>query len=242
MSAIMKLTIIQTGDVPEPLRGAFGPYPPMFRRMFERVGAHYGYDVVPVFAGAPFPDPTTLDAILLPGSAAGVYDDHLTWMAPLRQFIRAAYAAKTPMVGVCFGHQIMADALGGEVRKSDKGWGLGRHTYAVRAPPPFMAGAGATLSLACSHQDQVIVPPPDAEVVLASDFTPNAGLFYRNGAALSVQPHPEFEDGYTRALAELRRGKAPDDVIDKALTSLDRPSDSAALARHIAAFLDREAA
>jgi GMP synthase-like glutamine amidotransferase len=238
----MKLTIIQTGDVPESLRGEFGPYPPMFTRMFERVGAHYDYDVIRVFEGAPFPDPATLDAILLPGSAAGVYDDHFTWMAPLRQFIRAAYAAGTPMVGVCFGHQIMADALGGDVRKSDKGWGLGRHTYKVHGRPPFMAGAAQTLAVACSHQDQVIVPPPEAEVILGSEFTPNAGLFYRNGAALSVQPHPEFDDAYTKALAELRRGKAPEAVIETALTSLDRPSDSAALARHIAAFLDRRAA
>lgn len=238
----MKLTLIQTGDVPASLRGEFGPYPPMFTRMFERIGVRYDYEVVRVFDGEPFPDPATLEAILLPGSAAGVYDDHLTWMAPLRQFIRAAYAARTPMIGVCFGHQIMADALGGDVRKSEKGWGLGRHTYAVRGRPPFMAGAGESLGVACSHQDQVIVPPPDAEVVLASDFTPNAGLSYRSGAALSVQPHPEFDDGYTRALAELRRGKAPEAVVDKALASLARPSDSATLARCIAAFLDRQPA
>ena len=99
----------------------------------------------------------------------------------------------------------------------------------------------ATLSVACSHQDQVIVAPPEAEIILASDFTPNAGLFYRNGAALSVQPHPEFEDGYTKALAELRRGKAPDAVVETALTSLARNSDSAVLAGCVAAFLERRA-
>jgi GMP synthase-like glutamine amidotransferase len=238
----MKLTIIQTGDVPDSLRAEFGPYPPMFMRMFAAVGARYDYEVVRVFDGEPFPDPTALEAVLLPGSAAGVYDAHFAWMAPLRQFIRGAYAARTPMVGVCFGHQIMADALGGDVRKSDKGWGLGRHTYAVRGRPPFMAAAAETLSVACSHQDQVIMAPPEAEIILASDFTPNAGLFYRNGAALSVQPHPEFEDGYTKALAELRRGKAPNAVVETALTSLARTSDSAALAGYIAAFLDRRAA
>jgi GMP synthase-like glutamine amidotransferase len=157
-------------------------------------------------------------------------------MAPLRAFIRAAYAAKIPMVGICFGHQIMADALGGDVRKSEKGWGLGRHTYGVAAPAPFGLDATA-LAVACSHQDQVIVAPPEAEVILASDFTPNAGLRYRNGRALSFQPHPEFEDAYTLALAEMRRGRAPDDVVDTAVASLDTPSDSPALARAIATFL-----
>src|SRR6185437_2934154 len=103
-SRTMKLTIIQTGEVPEPLRAEFGSYSPMFVKMFESAGASYDYE-----------------AILLPGSAAGVYDDH-AWLTPLRHFIRGAYAARTPMVGVCFGHQIMADALGGDVRKSEQGW------------------------------------------------------------------------------------------------------------------------
>ena len=124
------------------------------------------------------------------------------------------------MLGICFGHQIMADALGGDVRKSEKGWGLGRHVYGVTKRPAFLGGDLPELAIACSHQDQVIVPPAEAEVFLASDFTPNAGLVYRNGAAISLQPHPEFEDDYTLALAELRRGKAPDEVIETALASM----------------------
>lgn len=232
----MKLTVIQPGDVPPALRDDFGAYAPMFERMFESVGVRYDYEVVRIDQGAPFPNLEGLEAILLPGSAAGVYDNHLPWMAPLREFIRRAYAAKTPMVGICFGHQIMADALGGDVRKSEKGWGLGRHTYAVKASDALAADL-AVYSVACSHQDQVIAPPAEAEVILASEFTPNAGLRYRNGAALSFQPHPEFDDRYTRALAELRRGKAPDVVVDTAVASLATPSDSPRLAEHIAAFL-----
>jgi GMP synthase-like glutamine amidotransferase len=83
----------------------------------------------------------------------------------------------------------------------------------------------------------VIVPPVEAETFLASDFTPHAGLAYRNGAAISLQPHPEFDDSYTKALAELRRGKAPDTVIDAALASVARPSDSREVATYLGAFL-----
>lgn len=233
----MKLTIIQTGDVPEPLQAQFGPYALMFEKMFADAGAQFDYDVVPIHGGEPFPDPEGLEAILLPGSAAGVYDNHLAWMAPLRDFIRGAYAAKTPMVGICFGHQIMADALGGDVRKSEKGWGLGRHSYSVKNH--LFNGTRDVLAVACSHQDQVIVAPAEAEVILASDFTPNAGLLYRNGAALSFQPHPEFEDPYTLALAEMRRGKAPDAIVDQAGASLQRPSHSGLVAAAIAEFLTR---
>lgn len=232
----MKLTIIQTSDVPEPLGPRFGPYAAMFEKMFAAAGVSFDYDVVEIAKGTPFPDPTGLEAILLPGSPAGVYDNHLAWMAPMRAFIRSAYAAGTPMAGICFGHQIMADALGGDVRKSEKGWGLGRHNYTVTGRPPFLSGNAPTLAVACSHQDQVIVAPAEAEIILASAFTPNAGLFYRNGAALSFQPHPEFEDPYTRALAEMRRGRAPDSVVDQALASLATPSQSLEVARAIGGF------
>lgn len=231
----MKLTIIQTGDVPAPLRNRFGPYRRMFETMFDGTGQGFSYEMVAVSDGAPCPDPSGLEGIVITGSAAGVYDD-LPWLDPLRAFIRGAYGKRTPMLGVCFGHQIMADALGGDVRKSDKGWGLGRHSYAVTTRPGFMRAAPDALAVACSHQDQVIVPPAEAEVILASDFTPNAGLSYRNGAALSFQPHPEFADDYTIALAEMRRGKAPDNVVEAALASVAKPSDSGEVAGYIGQF------
>ena len=233
----MKLTLIQPTDVPEPLRQRFGPYDAMFKRMFEREG--FAFETVRLADGAPLPDPTALDAVLITGSSAGVYDNHLSWMEPLRQFIRAAYAAKTPMVGICFGHQIMADALGGDVRKSEKGWGLGRHVYVVTQRPPSIGGDLPEFAISCSHQDQVIVPPDEAEIFMASDFTPNAGLVYRNGAAISLQPHPEFSDDYTVALAEMRRGRAPDALIDTAVASVSRRSDSAEMAGYLGAFLRR---
>lgn len=231
----MKLTIIQTGDVPLPLRDRFGPYRHMFQTMFDATGHGFSYETVAVSDGEPCPDLSQVEGIVITGSPAGVYEDH-AWLDPLRAFIRSAYARNTPMLGVCFGHQIMADALGGDVRKSEKGWGLGRHTYGVRSRPAFMRAAPAALAVACSHQDQVITPPKEAEVILGSDFTPNAGLAYRNGAALSFQPHPEFADDYTLALAELRRGKAPDNVVDTAVASVATPSNSSDVAGYIGQF------
>jgi len=234
----MKLTIIQAGEVPPALRADFGSYPPMYMRMFDEAGFGFEYETAPIFDGAEFPDPSKLEAVVITGSSAGVYEDH-DWLPPLRAFIRGAYAANTPMLGICFGHQVMADALGGDVRRSEKGWGLGRHTYGVTARPGFLATELPELSIACSHQDQVIVPPADAEVFLASAFTPNAGLAYRNGKALSLQPHPEFNDDYVLALAELRRGRAPDAVVDKAIASISTPSHSKDVAVWLGNFLSR---
>jgi GMP synthase-like glutamine amidotransferase len=232
----MKLTIVQTGAVPAPLQPHFVEYPRMFERMFDQTGMAFSYEVVDAVSVQALPDPGGLEGIVITGSPAGVYEDH-AWLPPLRAFIRAAYAARTPMLGICFGHQIMADALGGDVRKSEKGWGLGRHQYSVRQRPGFMADAPETLIVACSHQDQVLVPPADAEVILGSDFAPNAGLLYRSGRALSFQPHPEFEDDYAQALVQLRRGKADDAVVDAAMASFDLPSDSDRLGSYIARFM-----
>ena len=231
----MLITIVQTGDVPAPLRSEFGPYAKMFERMFDSTGFDFNYEIVTVDDHSLLPDPSRLEAIVITGSPAGVYEDH-AWLPPLRDFIRGAYAAKTPMLGICFGHQIMADALGGDVQKSPKGWGLGRHTYRVLGRPDFMDNAPETVSVACSHQDQVLVPPADAEVILASDFTPNAGLFYKSGKALSFQPHPEFLDDYALALVNLRRGNAPDAVVDGGISSFAQSSDSARISDYIAKF------
>lgn len=232
----MKLTILKTGEVPVSLAGRFPAYPDMVRAMFERDGARFDFEVIDVVGGAPLPDLQTLDAVLITGSSAGVYEDH-PWLDPLRDFIRKAHASRTKLVGICFGHQIIADALGGEVRKSEKGWGLGRHTYAIGSRPRFFDLPRASVSIACSHQDQVIVAPKGADVVLSSAFTPNAGLHYTNGTTLTFQPHPEFGDPYVTALVELRRGLAPDGVVDAALASMAKPSDSPLLARAISRFL-----
>lgn len=234
----MKLSLIQPTDVPGPLRDRFGAYHLMFERLL--AGQGFTFETIKLSEGESLPDPRSLDATLIMGSAAGVYDTHYEWMEPLRQFIRGAYASNIPMVGICFGHQIMADALGGDVRKSDRGWGLGRHVYEVTSRSGVIAGNLPAFAIACSHQDQVLMPPVEAETFLRSDFTPHAGLVYRNGAALSLQPHPEFEDDYTIALAELRRGKAPDDIVDTALASLSRASDSREMAGYLAAFLRRD--
>src|SRR5690606_6425235 len=125
-------------------------YPAMFQRMFDEAGHSFAYETVRAHDGAPLPDPAALEGIVITGSPAGVYDD-LPWLAPLRAFVRDAYAARTPMLGVCFGHQIMADALGGEVRKSEKGWGIGRHVYAVGDNRPAAIGRDrSAFAIACS--------------------------------------------------------------------------------------------
>jgi GMP synthase-like glutamine amidotransferase len=235
-----RITIIETGIVSPKNRERHGSYPQMFERMIGNAGAAVTFDTVSIPAGAPLPDIKGLEAILITGSSAGVYDD-LDWIAPLKAFVREAHQGKVPMVGVCFGHQLIAQALGGTARKSEKGFGLGRHVYDI-APDNGVID-GTRIALACSHQDQVITPPAGASTILSSAFTPHAGLLYAGGTTFSVQAHPEFTVGFALACCEMVRSKgdAPESVVAPAEASLAEPLESARLGSAITRFLTRSA-
>jgi GMP synthase-like glutamine amidotransferase len=230
-----KITIVEAGLVPPEQRAQHGSFPQMFERLIGAADASASAATVRLADGEALPDPTTLEAILITGSAAGVYDG-FDWIAPLERFVRAAYAAKIPMVGICFGHQLIAQALGGTVRKSEKGWGIGRHVYDV--VPGNGAIDGEKIAIAASHQDQVIEPPTGATTILQSTFTPHAGILYENGTALSVQPHPEFTAAFAEFCCEKAgRSGAPEALVATAKASLEQPLDNADLGRAITRFL-----
>ena len=224
----MKLAIIETGRPPGQLSEQFGDYPSMFRAM---LGNGFGFESFDVQAGE-LPDAGAHHAFLLTGSPAGVYDP-LPWIPGLMDFIRAAKDSK--MVGICFGHQAMAEALGGRVEKSDKGWGAGLHRYNVVRPEPWMDGA-STIAAPASHQDQVVVQPPNTEIVAQSCFTPLAALAWIDRPAISFQFHPEFSPAFAKALIEKRYDVVPDPGA--AIASLDAPNDNARVAGWIKRFLE----
>jgi GMP synthase-like glutamine amidotransferase len=234
------VTIIETGLVSPKNRELYGSFPQMFERMIGAADASVAFNTISLPDGEPLPDIAGLEAILITGSPAGVYDG-LDWIAPLEAFVRAAHQSNVPMVGVCFGHQLIAQALGGTARKSDKGFGLGRHVYDI-APDNGVID-GTRIALACSHQDQVITPPAGARTILSSDFTPHAGLLYAGDTTFSVQAHPEFTLGFALACCEMVRskGEAPDSVVAPAEASLAEPLESARLGGAITRFLTRSA-
>ncbi|HTK34773.1 MAG TPA: type 1 glutamine amidotransferase [Caulobacteraceae bacterium] len=230
----MRIGILETGGPPESFEGRFGDYPAMFRRL---LGDGFDYAAFDVAAGALPARSDACDAWVITGSAAGVYDD-LRWIEPLKDLLREA-KGRAALVGVCFGHQIMAEAFGGKVAKSDKGWGVGLHTYEVLDRQPWM-DAAKTIAAPASHQDQVVVLPPAARVVAASAFTPFGALAYEDQPAISIQLHPEFEPAYAKALIENRRGARYSDAqADAAVASLDAPDDRARVGTWIREFLRR---
>lgn len=225
-----RIAILETGAPPPALVGEYGDYPSMFAAMLGEGFETKTFDAV----NGPLPDAAAFDGAIITGSPAGVYED-LPWIAPLLEWIRTA-KGRTRLVGICFGHQAMAQALGGHVEKSERGWGVGLHTYEVAGGEPWMGEAAATVAIPVSHQDQVVIQPPASRVTIRSGFTPYAGLAWGDDA-ISFQCHPEFRPAYAGALLGGRRGRIPDAVVDAGLASLEQPDDRGVMADWIRRFL-----
>ncbi len=227
----MKLAILKTGEPPPSLLPRFGSYTDMFCRL---LGSDYvgdSYDVTKGFLPA---DQQDHPAYLITGSAAGVYDD-LPWIPTLKHFLHEA-KGKARLIGICFGHQIMAEAFGGRVLKSDKGWGVGLQEYRVFERARWMDTGGDRIRVPVSHQDQVIGLPPCSTILAGSDFCDIGALRYDNQPAISFQFHPEFDPEYAAALIEMRRGQVND--ADTAINSLKGPNDRDHVSGWIKGFLD----
>lgn len=220
----MHIGILQTGHAADPIRAERGDYDDMFRRLLD--GHGFTFTTWNVVDGDFPAGPDAADAWLITGSRHGAYD-HLPWIEPLEELIRAIREAGRPLVGICFGHQIIAQALGGRVEKFAGGWSVGPQSYRIE---------GTEYRVAAWHQDQVVEPPAGARVIGESDFCRYAALAY--DGILTVQPHPEFDAETVASLIEHRgRGSVPDDLLEDAGAGLAEPMDRGLMADRLAAFL-----
>lgn len=220
----MRIGILKSGQSPEVIRDEVGDYDTMFERLLAGRGFTFRSWHVEALD---FPASVhEADGWLLTGSRHGVYEDH-AFIPPLEAFIRTAYAEHVPLVGICFGHQIIAQALGGKVIKSPKGWAVGAQDYDF---------GGEKVTLNAWHQDQVVELPKGAEVLGQNEFCENAALVY-DDRAFTVQAHPEFPDAVVQGLIDHRsKGVVPDALVERAETRMGGPRESASFADRIETF------
>lgn len=236
----MRLGILLTGRVNPLIVDRFGEYDGTFQAIYRAVEPALETECWPVLDDV-FPESVNdADAWLVTGSKHGVYDD-LPWIEPLKVFLREARAAEVPMIGICFGHQIMAEAFGGRAQKSDKGWGLGVQEYAVNEILPWMEGAAGTFRMHAFHQDQVTALPEEARTLASSPFCEAAMVSYGDAAvpyAISVQTHPEFTADYAGALLDINGGVTiPEDTASRARDTAGDAHDGALFVKWSLAYL-----
>lgn len=241
----MQIGVLVTGRVHEDLVPRHGDYPAMFESLIGGAAPDFTFRTWQALDGALPEGVEDCEGWLITGSKHGVYDD-LPWIPRLRAFLARARAAGRPIVGICFGHQILAQALGGDAAKSERGWGVGLRRYRVVGRPGWMADAPDEIAIHAMHQDQVTAIPEDATVLARNDHAPYAMLAYGDPErpdAISLQPHPEFSEAYARDLLKVRSGISfPEETAEAGIATLGAPTDSDRFARWAAAYLRAAAA
>jgi GMP synthase-like glutamine amidotransferase len=226
---------IYEADRPTPAHQArFGTYADMFESWLAPALPEARFSRVFVADGEPPPRPGEVDAVLITGSRAGVHDGE-DWIAGLKAHLGDLRIAGVPMGGICFGHQIMAEAFGGRVARAETGWTIGRHLHAT-SPAGAELFERRELAALSFHQDQVVIAPPGTDVLMSTRRSRLGGFRY-DFAALSVQVHPELEQDYIRTLLRSTAVTSfPDNVVTEALNTLNAEVDSASFAQGFAHF------
>ena len=231
----MKIGLLECDHVRAQWRHFAGDYRAMFAALLKQHAPEFELQTFDVCNGE---FPTTLDACdayLTTGSRASVYDE-AAWIEQLKDFVRQLRAAEKPFVGVCFGHQMLAEALGGRVSKAATGWGAGVHNIEITQTEDWMTPAATQLRLQFMHQDQIAQLPPDGITLGSAPHCPIA-IFRVGRKMLGIQAHPEFTPDYVEALLDDRVALIGAEKCAAAQASLRQTTDEGLVARWIAEFL-----
>jgi GMP synthase-like glutamine amidotransferase len=233
----LRVGLLQCDHVADDLVNAHGDYQDMFSDLLHTQDQDIEVAVYDLTAGN-FPiDLDACDGYIITGSQFSAYDD-IPWIHKAKRLITNLYGANIPTIGICFGHQLIAESLGGKVEKAiDKGWGVGVQNWEIKNKRKWMGNdSPADFSLRASHQDQVVEMPADSILYASSEFCPIAG-FQAGKYFLSMQGHPEFSREYTNALIEKRVDRIGKDVVEVAQRSLKRDVDNNRVAAWMVAFI-----
>lgn len=229
----MRIGILQTDSVLPQFQADFGDYPWMIQQVLARAAplvpaaGALDYAVFNVEAGEYPAHIDDCDGYVITGSKRSAYEDE-AWIHTLSDYILLLHEHTKPLVGICFGHQLIAMVLGGETTAATDGWGVGVHRSAVLQNADFMQPRLKNFSLLYSHKDQVTRLPDEAVPLATHDFCPNA-MFRVGSHIFAFQGHPEFIKDYAATLLEMRRELVGEQAYRAAVNSFNEATDEAVI-------------
>jgi GMP synthase (glutamine-hydrolysing) len=217
----VKLLVLRAGDAPPAVSARRGDYLSWIQREVSDAwtGEWAEHDVR---TDAPLPGPRDAAGFIMTGSSSNVTEGK-PWMKRTEQLLREIVAAGTPFFGICFGHQMMGEALGGKVGKNPRGREIG--TVEARLLPgsedePILRGFPERFHVNNTHVETVLVLPPGARVLAETDLEPHA-VFSLGPNVKCVQFHPEIDGdamrGYVEGRAHLitAEGNDPQPILER---------------------------
>jgi GMP synthase-like glutamine amidotransferase len=235
----MKICVLMCGRPNPDMDPALPTYSELMSGMFHRADPEGRIRLIEMSViDGDFPsDLNDFDGYLITGSPSSVYDRE-EWISRLLGLVREIHEARLPLVGICFGHQAIAQALGGSVACSEKGWGVGIRSSNLVATEPWMDAESKVCGLIYSHRDQVMSLPAEAKLLMSDDFCRYAG-FSMGDKLFSIQGHPEFTKAFARGLLELRYEMIGKEIVEPARKSLKGGHDGDRVGKWIVGFFLR---
>lgn len=231
----MKIGLLECDHVREELLHIAGDYRQMFPGLFFQVAPDWDFTFYDVCNGHFPASVNECDVYVCTGSKSSVYDDE-PWIHQLKAFVREVQFSDKVFIGVCFGHQMLGEALGGKVQKSSVGWCVGVHSFELVKLEEWMTPPYSSFNLLMMCQDQVLQLPPDSVLLAQTADCPNA-MFRVGDKMLGVQAHPEFPKVYDQALMELRIERIGAAKVELGIASLELPTHQLIVAEWIRKFV-----
>ena len=234
----MKIGILNADAVKPEFAEEFGEYPDMFSELLLAVDPGLDLVTYEVVQGEYPAHLNGVDAYIITGSKLSVYDE-VPWVLRLKEFVVELHEVKKTLIGICFGHQMVAEALGGKTSASNAGWCVGVHRITPTAHAASYGLSSGPINLRANHRDQVTRLPPGGKVLASTEACPIASMGLGDHI-LTFQAHPEFSEGYARALLTMRREIFGEELYRAAIDSLETKTDNLQVARHILDFISRQ--
>ncbi|MDA9614570.1 homoserine O-succinyltransferase [Pseudomonadota bacterium] len=234
----MRIGILNTDTLKSEFDTKYGQYPVMFSNVLLQAEPNLQIRTYEVQFGDYPAELDECDAYLITGSKVSAYDD-IAWIHELKSFVRSIHQHQKKLIGICFGHQLIAEALGGKVERSNGGWHVGVHGATLKKNTTLFGSAQQEFNLIYNHQDQVLKIPQES-ILLASCKNCPVAMLAIEDHILSFQGHVEFDVAYAKDLLEMRRSILGEDTYLKASDSLKEKTENAKVTDWILKFLQKD--